>query len=460
MEDDDKWGDDGWSDDENIHSNSEFSMFENFIIEKDYWSIFQNRVDLLKLDKDEKIKLSKLFKIQPNDCENDSYIAYLLCSGFVCHSPKDMNEKLSKIIFEYVSEQSVTKLRILFENLNLDPNVQDENKNNPIHFIQTVEIGKILRMAGAKLFLANLSGQTPIHSASSKNKGRIVSYILSFSNDPKSEINWPDSNGDSPFHYAVRYFLNAIDTELIDENDLEQLKIMFQSFLFASANPEMKNKNGESPRDLILKYFGLQSSIEASEEDLLDAVYDRYSTTEAKMIDCIISIIFEIQKKPEVEMNEPETASNAQEETSVERCFEHLDHTADIQIHSWGEKLDQAFINAALGMIDYMVPLERISIKKELVVECGPCQSQNEFLFNFMQEVLYVSACDPYFLPVEIEMILFDVTNRKMRCKLKGEEFNLKKHGGYGTEVKAITYSAMRIEQDEHQCNIWVIVDI
>ena len=91
MEDDDKWGDDGWSDDENIHSNSEFSMFENFIIEKDYWSIFQNRVDLLKLDKDEKIKLSKLFKIQPNDCENDSYIAYLLCSGFVCHSPKDMN---------------------------------------------------------------------------------------------------------------------------------------------------------------------------------------------------------------------------------------------------------------------------------------------------------------------------------------------------------------------------------
>ena len=111
-------------------------------------------------------------------------------------------------------------------------------------------------------------------------------------------------------------------------------------------------------------------------------------------------------------------------------------------------------------MIDYMVPLERISIKKELVIECGPCQSENEFLFNFMQEVLYLSACDPYFLPVEIEMILFDVTNRKARCKLKGEEFDLKKHGGYGTEVKAITYSAMRIEQNHNQSNIWVIVDI
>jgi len=83
------------------------------------------------------------------------------------------SEKLAQIIFEYVREQSVTKLTILFENLNLDPNVQDENGNYPIHFIQTVEIGKILRMAGAKLFRANLLGQTPIHTglASSMNQG-------------------------------------------------------------------------------------------------------------------------------------------------------------------------------------------------------------------------------------------------------------------------------------------------
>ena len=89
MEDDDEWGDGGWSDDENVQSNSEYLMFERFIIENDYWSIFQNRADLLKLDKDEKIQLSKLFKNL--ECDSDSYIAFLLCSGFVCQSSNDMN---------------------------------------------------------------------------------------------------------------------------------------------------------------------------------------------------------------------------------------------------------------------------------------------------------------------------------------------------------------------------------
>lgn len=47
------------------------------------------------------------------------------------------------------------------------------------------------------------------------------------------------------------------------------------------------------------------------------------------------------------------------------------------------------------------------------------------------------------------------------RCR-RGEEFDRSKHE-QGTEIKAITYSAMQIydrQSEEKQCDVYVIVDI
>jgi SHS2 domain-containing protein len=41
----------------------------------------------------------------------------------------------------------------------------------------------------------------------------------------------------------------------------------------------------------------------------------------------------------------------------------------------------------------------------------------------------------------------------------KGEKMDLHKHT-QGTEIKAITYSNMKISETDDQCDIWVIVDI
>ncbi len=61
----------------------------------------------------------------------------------------------------------------------------------------------------------------------------------------------------------------------------------------------------------------------------------------------------------------------------VEKHFEHLDHTADIQIHSWGNNLAEAFCNQILGMFEYMVPLERIQIKNTLTLEASAPNDKN-----------------------------------------------------------------------------------
>ena len=44
------------------------------------------------------------------------------------------------------------------------------------------------------------------------------------------------------------------------------------------------------------------------------------------------------------------------------RCqYEYKDHTADIQIHSWGDSMEECFAWAALAMFNYMTPLKRLA---------------------------------------------------------------------------------------------------
>ena len=87
-------------------------------------------------------------------------------------------------------------------------------------------------------------------------------------------------------------------------------------------------------------------------------------------------------------------------------------------------------------------------------------------LFRWLDECLFLSACDPYFMAREIEIVHFNPENFQIRAILYGEEYDMYKHE-QGTEVKAITYSAMQIvehkdeEMDEtRRCEIFVVVDI
>ena len=86
--------------------------------------------------------------------------------------------------------------------------------------------------------------------------------------------------------------------------------------------------------------------------------------------------------------------------------------------------------------------------------------SFSELLFNFMQNALYEACTDPYFMAKEAKILQFDRDALKIRYQMKGENWDLRKHGGFGTEIKAVTYSAMKILEKNEKCEIWVVVDI
>lgn len=49
--------------------------------------------------------------------------------------------------------------------------------------------------------------------------------------------------------------------------------------------------------------------------------------------------------------------------------YEYLDHTADVQLHAWGESMEKAFENIIPCMFNYMTDLSTVAINPDNFVE-------------------------------------------------------------------------------------------
>ncbi|KAM4797394.1 protein archease [Rhinophrynus dorsalis] len=142
---------------------------------------------------------------------------------------------------------------------------------------------------------------------------------------------------------------------------------------------------------------------------------------------------------------------------AVIKKHEYLDHTADVQLHSWGDTLEEAFEQCAMAMFGYMTDIETVEPLDTVEVETEG-EDMLSLLYHFLDEWLYKFSADQFFIPREVKVLHIDRMRFKIRSIGWGEEFDLSKHP-QGTEVKAITYSAMQIHEEEKP-EIFVIIDI
>lgn len=143
--------------------------------------------------------------------------------------------------------------------------------------------------------------------------------------------------------------------------------------------------------------------------------------------------------------------------------FEYLDHTADIQLHSWGTSLSSCLVQLIKCMFGYMTCNDLVEIDQEMSLNIGTniiAQGHDwkSLVYSFMDEWLFVFH-DTGFVIKELEIASIDRDTFSIVSHGKGEKIDLRKHT-QGTEVKAITYSNMKISETEDRCDIWVIVDI
>lgn len=141
--------------------------------------------------------------------------------------------------------------------------------------------------------------------------------------------------------------------------------------------------------------------------------------------------------------------------------YEYLDHTADVQLHSWGDSLKESFEQIAMGMFAYMTEIETVEYKQteELVIQLDEGDDLLNLVFKWLDEWLFKFCAEPFFIPCKIVIEEFDQSKGYIKAVGYGEVFDLSKHP-QGTEVKAITYSNMQVHNDKATNDIYVIIDI
>ena len=131
------------------------------------------------------------------------------------------------------------------------------------------------------------------------------------------------------------------------------------------------------------------------------------------------------------------------------------------QLHSWGSNLEAAFEDNALAMFNYMTPLDDDVLRND---EHHPkvyrvsAHDLHSLLFAFLDEALVTFATELY-VPTNIKVTKLDREQWSIEAVASGIKYVDGKHL-QGTEVKAITYSAMKVEEKEGRVDVWCIVDI
>jgi SHS2 domain-containing protein len=139
----------------------------------------------------------------------------------------------------------------------------------------------------------------------------------------------------------------------------------------------------------------------------------------------------------------------------VERGFDYIDHTADVGIRAWGPTLEEAFAQAALGLVANMVELgeARAVGEARLVVEG---ESRERLLFRFLDEVL--DLLQTRLCVITRATVRFEGEGRLV-ADVGGEAYDAARHG-HIHEVKAITFHDMEINIAPGRAEVRVIVDI
>lgn len=135
-------------------------------------------------------------------------------------------------------------------------------------------------------------------------------------------------------------------------------------------------------------------------------------------------------------------------------AFELREHTADVGIAAIGDTLGETFAALADGMAAAMC--DRVPAAGERFDVHVVAESREALLFDYLDELIYERDVRNV-LPVENDAT---VTRREDEWRLDGSARGVPLDAVDAREVKAVTYSEMRIEETTDGWEAYVVLDV
>ncbi len=139
-------------------------------------------------------------------------------------------------------------------------------------------------------------------------------------------------------------------------------------------------------------------------------------------------------------------------------AYKYLEHQADIGILASGKSFEKAFEEGAKAMFNLMINVKQIMPKKEILIECSAESMENLFVEWLNELLAQIDIKELYFSKFKVT-ILEGEGDFLLKAKVSGEKLNKKKHK-IKTEVKAATYSGLKIWNEKGKYNVMCVLDI
>lgn len=146
---------------------------------------------------------------------------------------------------------------------------------------------------------------------------------------------------------------------------------------------------------------------------------------------------------------------HTQEESALNPGYEILEHPADVGIEARGKTLAEAFAQAAEGLTFLMFDPGSVVVREGRRIELT-ASDVDQLLVRWLSEVLYLfDGCG--FAPKRFDVQL--PTRESLTATVQGEMFSASRHTAR-TDVKAVTYHLLHIQEAPDGCVVRVYMDI